>query len=149
MMRPWLPPRTSATRQKDAGNPFFCWWNGTRMHFRTHVREEHRHKGNDEYTDGMIEHDAHVGELLKFLDDNGLSDNTSCSIARTTAALQQLAGRRAPRPSAARRTATGRAPTACPPSSAGRATSRRNVTLNGIVSHEDWLPTFAAASPGL
>ena len=23
--------------------PFFCWWyNGTRMHFRTHVREEHR-----------------------------------------------------------------------------------------------------------
>jgi arylsulfatase A-like enzyme len=28
-------------RQHEAGKPFFCWWNGTRMHFRTHVKEEH------------------------------------------------------------------------------------------------------------
>jgi len=44
------------TRQAKAGQPFFCWWNGTRRHFRTHVKQEHRHPGNDEYTDGMIEH---------------------------------------------------------------------------------------------
>ena len=25
-------------REHDAGKPFFCWWNGTRMHLRTHVR---------------------------------------------------------------------------------------------------------------
>ena len=30
------------TRQAKAGKPFFVWWNGTRMHFRTHVRAEHR-----------------------------------------------------------------------------------------------------------
>ncbi len=64
------------TRQHQAGKPFFCWWNGTRMHFRTHVKKEHRHPGNDEYTDGMIEHDMHVGELLKLLDDLGIADNT-------------------------------------------------------------------------
>ena len=29
-------------REHDAGKPFFCWWNGTRMHLRTHVRPEHR-----------------------------------------------------------------------------------------------------------
>ena len=29
------------TRQHGAGRPFFCWWNGTRMHFRTHVKTEH------------------------------------------------------------------------------------------------------------
>jgi arylsulfatase len=23
------------TRQVNEGKPFFCWWNGTRMHFRT------------------------------------------------------------------------------------------------------------------
>ena len=28
------------TRQTKAGKPFFCWWNGTRMHFRTHVKAE-------------------------------------------------------------------------------------------------------------
>ena len=29
-------------RQQTAGKPFFCWFNGTRMHLRTHVRAEHR-----------------------------------------------------------------------------------------------------------
>jgi arylsulfatase A-like enzyme len=67
-------------RQKDAGKPFFCWMNTTRMHLRTHVREEHRDKpgltSRTEYADGMIEHDGHVGKLLKALDDLGLTENT-------------------------------------------------------------------------
>ncbi len=54
------------TRQTKAGKPFFCWWNGTRMHFRTHVKAEHRGiSGQDEYSDGMVEHDMHVGELAQ------------------------------------------------------------------------------------
>jgi len=28
--------------QTKAGNPWFVWWSGTRMHFRTHVKDEHR-----------------------------------------------------------------------------------------------------------
>jgi arylsulfatase len=28
-------------REKD-GTPWFVWWNGMRMHFRTHVSEERR-----------------------------------------------------------------------------------------------------------
>jgi arylsulfatase len=31
-------------RQVKANKPFFCWFNATRMHFRTHVRAEHRDK---------------------------------------------------------------------------------------------------------
>ncbi|MGB0717683.1 MAG: sulfatase-like hydrolase/transferase, partial [Phycisphaerae bacterium] len=40
--------------------PFYVWWNGTRMHFRTHVKPEMRAKANemygnmDEYQAGMI-----------------------------------------------------------------------------------------------
>ena len=65
------------TQQVKAGKPFFVWWNGTRMHFRTHVKAEHRGlSGQDEYSDGMFEHDMHVGELLKLLDDLGIADNT-------------------------------------------------------------------------
>lgn len=64
-------------RQTKAGKPFFCWWNGTRMHFRTHVKKELRGiSGQDEYSDGMVEHDMHVGELLKVLDELGIADNT-------------------------------------------------------------------------
>ncbi len=66
-------------RMKEAGKPFFCWWNGTRMHLRTHVKAENRGKyqhGDSEYIDGMIEHDNHVGNILKALDDMGIADNT-------------------------------------------------------------------------
>ncbi|HEY4416965.1 MAG TPA: arylsulfatase [Verrucomicrobiae bacterium] len=66
-------------RQVTAGKPFFCWWNGTRMHLRTHVRAEHRgvyQHGDSEYIDGMIEHDMTVGTLLKALDDLGIASNT-------------------------------------------------------------------------
>ena len=68
------------TRQVKTGKPFFVWYNSTRMHVRTHVRPEHRSpKGVTaltEYADGMIEHDATVGSLLKALDDLGIADNT-------------------------------------------------------------------------
>jgi arylsulfatase A-like enzyme len=67
-------------RQAAGGKPFFCWMNTTRMHFRTHVRPEHRdHPGltaRTEYADGMIEHDQTVGKLLKTLDDLGIANNT-------------------------------------------------------------------------
>ena len=66
-------------RQQEAGKPFFCWFNSTRMHLRTHVREGHRgvyKHGDSEYIDGMIEHDNTVGSLLKTLEDLGAADNT-------------------------------------------------------------------------
>ncbi len=66
-------------RKKAAGKPFFCWYNSTRMHFRTHVRKEHRGRykhGDSEYIDGMIEHDEIVGKILDSLDEMGIADNT-------------------------------------------------------------------------
>ena len=61
----------------EAGEPFFVWWNGTRMHFRTHVKKELRGiSGQNEYGDGMVEHDMHVGKFLALLDELGISDNT-------------------------------------------------------------------------
>ena len=67
-------------RQVKAGKPFFTWMNTTRMHFRTHVRAEHRSPpgltAKTEYADGMIEHDGVIGTLLKALDDLGIADNT-------------------------------------------------------------------------
>ncbi len=61
------------------GKPFFCWFNSTRMHLRTHVRDSHRGQfqyGDSEYIDGMIEHDNTIGEILKALDDMGIAENT-------------------------------------------------------------------------
>jgi arylsulfatase len=66
-------------RQHAAGKPFFCWYNSTRMHLRTHVRPEHRGRyqhGDSEYIDGMIEHDETIGALLRALDDLGIANDT-------------------------------------------------------------------------
>ena len=66
-------------RQQTAGKPFFCWFNATRMHLRTHVRAERRGRythGDSEYIDGMLEHDDIVANLLKALDDMGVTNNT-------------------------------------------------------------------------
>ncbi len=66
-------------RQAKADKPFFVWMNTTRMHAFTHVRPSMQGQsgmpGND-YADGMIEHDGHVGKLLKAVDDLKLADNT-------------------------------------------------------------------------
>jgi arylsulfatase A-like enzyme len=54
--------------------------NTTRMHFRTHVRDEHRSPpgltARTEYADGMVEHDELVGRFLRKLDDLGIADDT-------------------------------------------------------------------------
>jgi arylsulfatase len=64
-------------RQTQANKPFFCWWNATRMHLYTHVRPEYKGRsGLSEYIDGMLEHDGHVGNLLKTIDDLGIANNT-------------------------------------------------------------------------
>ena len=64
-------------RAHDSGEPFFLWWNSTRMHIWTHLREEADGKtGLGIYPDGMVEHDMHVGQILAKLDELGIADNT-------------------------------------------------------------------------
>jgi len=64
-------------RAKKADKPFFLWWNATRMHIWTHLKPESEGKsGLGIYADGMLEHDAMVGQLLDKVDELGLTDNT-------------------------------------------------------------------------
>jgi arylsulfatase len=64
-------------RKQNAGTPWFCYFNSTRMHVNTHLKADSVGKtGLGVYPDGMLEHDAMIGELLKKLDDLGVADNT-------------------------------------------------------------------------
>jgi len=65
------------TRAKQANKPFFLWWNSTRMHIFTHLKQESAGKtGLGVYADGMVEHDGHVGQVLAKLKELGLEENT-------------------------------------------------------------------------
>lgn len=65
-----------------AGQPFFIWLNMTRGHVYVHLDDESRYAAEDFTTEadlagsGVMKHDSDVGAVLKFLDDNGLTDNT-------------------------------------------------------------------------
>jgi len=134
------------TRQVKAGKPFFAWWNGTRMHFRTHVREEHRHKGNDEYTDGMLEHDAHVGELLELLDDLGIANDTIVLYSTDNGPHFNTWPDAGNTPFRSEKNSNWEGAYRVPAFIRWPGHFPAGVTLNGIVSHQDWLPTFADAA---
>ncbi|PLL92816.1 arylsulfatase, partial [Klebsiella michiganensis] len=64
-------------RQVKAGKPFFTWFNTTRMHNKTHLKDGSIGKtGLGTYADGMVEHDAMIGEVLQKIKDLGIEDNT-------------------------------------------------------------------------
>ncbi|TXS95537.1 arylsulfatase [Parahaliea maris] len=64
-------------RAHEAEKPFFVWFNSTRMHYYTHVKDEQLGaSGQGFYNDAMMEHDGHVGQLLARLDQLGIADNT-------------------------------------------------------------------------
>ena len=134
------------TRQTKAGKPFFCWWNGTRMHFRTHVKAENRHKGNDEYTDGMIEHDLQVGELLKLLDDLGIVDNTIVQYSTDNGPHYNTWPDAGTTPFRSEKNSNWEGAYRVPCFIKWPGHFPAGQVRNGIVSHEDWLPTFAAAA---
>lgn len=133
------------TRQTKAGQPFFCWWNGTRMHFRTHVKAENRHKGNDEYTDGMIEHDLQVGELLQLLDDLGIADNTIVQYSTDNGPHYNTWPDAGTTPFRSEKNSNWEGAYRVPCYIRWPGQFPAGEVRNGIVSHEDWLPTFAAA----
>ncbi len=63
--------------------PFFCWYNSTAIHIRSHPSAKYLQMAVDEgrpeedvVRARMIEHDELVGSLLKKLDELGVADNT-------------------------------------------------------------------------
>lgn len=126
------------------GAPFFVWWNGTRMHFRTHVREEHRHKGNDEYTDGMIEHDGHVGQLLDKLEELGIADNTIVLYSTDNGPHFNTWPDAGNTPYRSEKNSNWEGAYRVPAFIRWPGQFPADKTLNGLISHQDWLPTFAA-----
>lgn len=135
-------------RKHEAGEPFFCWWNATRMHFRTHVKDEHKGlsgPGGDEYHDGMVEHDIMVGELLDLLDELGLAENTIVQYSTDNGPHYNTWPDAATTPFRGEKNSNWEGAYRVPCFVRWPGKFPAGETLNGIVSHEDWLPTFAAA----
>jgi arylsulfatase len=127
--------------------PFFVWWSGTRMHFRTHVKEELRGiSGQDEYSDGMVEHDMHVGEFLSLLDDLGIADNTIVFYSTDNGPHYNTWPDAAATPFRGEKNTNWEGGWRVPAMVRWPGTIEPGSISNEIVHHMDWLPTFAAAA---
>ena len=139
-------------RQHKAGKPFFVWWNGTRMHFRTHVKEEMRAKakemyGNmDEYQAGMIEHDMHVGQLLNKLDELGIADNTIIHYSTDNGPHYNTWPDAGATPFFGEKNTNWEGGWRVPALMRWPGVIPAGSVSNGIVHHMDMLPTFLAAA---
>lgn len=69
-------------KAKKDGKPFFVWLNTSRMHLYTRLNDEWRYAAEkytseaDYHGSGMLQHDHDIGRVLKFLEHNGLAENT-------------------------------------------------------------------------
>ena len=132
-------------QQNDAGTPFFCWWNGTRMHFRTHVKAENRGiSGQDEYSDGMVEHDLHVGELLHLLDELGIADNTIVFYSTDNGPHYNTWPDAAATPFRGEKNTNWEGGWRVPAMVRWPGKIKASSISNEIMHHMDWMPTFAA-----
>ena len=134
-------------RQVAAGKTFFCWWSGTRMHFRTHVKEELRGiSGQDEYSDGMVEHDMHIGKFLKVLDELGIADNTIVFYSTDNGPHMNTWPDAAMTPFRGEKNTNWEGGWRVPAMVRWPGKIKAGVWSNEIMHHMDWLPTFLAAA---
>ncbi|WP_346836571.1 arylsulfatase [Microbulbifer sp. SAOS-129_SWC] len=134
-------------RAHKANKPFFVWWNATRMHFRTHVRASHKNlagPNSNEYQDGMVEHDMNVGQLLDTLDKLGIADNTLVFYSTDNGPHFNTWPDAGTTPFRSEKNSNWEGAYRVPAFVRWPGKFPAGKTLNGIVSHEDWLPTLAA-----
>ena len=130
-----------------AGTPFFVWWSGTRMHFRTHVKEELRGiSGQDEYSDGMVEHDMHIGQFLDVLDELGIADNTIVFYSTDNGPHQNTWPDAGTTPFRSEKNTNWEGAWRVPAMVRWPARIEAGSVSNEIMHHMDWLPTLVAAA---
>jgi arylsulfatase A-like enzyme len=127
--------------------PFFCWWNSTRMHVFTHLKKESQGvTGLGVYPDGMVEHDGHVGQLLKKLDDLGIAENTIVMYATDNGAEEFSWPDGGTTPFRGEKDTNWEGAWRVPCMIRWPGVIKPGTVSNDIFSHQDMLPTLLAAA---
>jgi arylsulfatase len=138
-------------RAKQAGKPFFIWHNTTRMHVFTYLAKKYQAIMNPRNNygleeSGMAQLDDDVGDLLKHLDDLGVTDNTIVIFTTDNGAevFTWPDGGMTPFRSTKGTVYEGGFRVPCLIRWPGKI--KPGAVENGIFSGQDWLPTLVAAA---
>ncbi|UXP31925.1 arylsulfatase [Reichenbachiella agarivorans] len=129
------------------GKPFFCWFNSTRVHVWTHLKPESEGAtGIGLYPDAMAEHDLSVGRLLDLLDELGIADNTIVMYSTDNGAEKFTWPDGGTTPFAGEKGTTWEGGFRVPTAIRWPGVIKPGTVYNDIFSHEDMMPTLAAAA---
>lgn len=129
------------------GKPFFVWLNSTRMHVWTHLTDESEGKsGIGLYADGMLEHDEAVGRVLDKLEELGIIDNTIIMYSTDNGAEKFTWPDGGSTPFAGEKGTTWEGGFRVPCAIRWPGVIEPGTVYNDIFSHEDMMPTLAAAA---
>lgn len=129
------------------GKPFFIWYNTTGMHFRTHTAEEHVGKsGQGFYNDAMVAHDERIGQILDKLDELGIAEDTIVMYSTDNGPHYNSWPDAGITPFRAEKNTNWEGGWRVPCFVRWSGKFKAGTVLNGIVSHQDWLPTLLAAA---
>jgi arylsulfatase len=117
------------------------------MHFRTHPAEKHLGKsGQGFYNDVMVAHDELVGQMLDKLDELRIADNTIVMYSTDNGPHYNTWPDGAITPFRSEKNTNWEGAWRVPAFVRWPGKFPAGKTLNGIVSHQDWLPTLLAAA---
>jgi arylsulfatase len=134
-------------KQVKADKPFFLWYNSTAMHFRTHLADKNRGKsGQDDYSDRMVVHDEQIGQMLDKLDQLGVADNTIVMYSTDNGPENDTWPDGANTPFRSQKDTNWEGAWRVPAFMRWPGKIKAGSVLNGIVSHQDMLPTLLAAA---
>jgi arylsulfatase len=134
-------------KQAKAEQPFFLWYNSTAMHFRTHLADKNRGKsGQDDYSDRMVTHDEQIGQILDKLDELGIADNTIVMYSTDNGPENDTWPDGANTPFRSQKNTNWEGGWRVPAFIRWPGQIKPGTVLNGIVSHQDMLPTLLAAA---
>ena len=130
-----------------ADKPFLLWYNTTAMHFRTHIADRHRGKsGQGDYNDVMVGHDANIGLMLNKLDELGIAEDTIVLYSTDNGVHYNSWPDAGITPFRSEKNTNWEGGWRVPAFVRWPGKIKPGTVLNGVVSHQDWLPTFLAAA---
>ncbi|MEH6587620.1 MAG: arylsulfatase [Halioglobus sp.] len=134
-------------KSHSAGKPFFVWFNSTRMHVWTRLKEESQGvTGQGLYADGMAEHDGHVGQLLAKLDELGVAENTIVMYATDNGAELALWPDGGYTPYRGEKNSSWEGGYRVPMMVRWPAQIEAGQVSNEIIAMMDWMPTLLSAA---
>ena len=126
--------------------PFFIWFNTTRMHIWTHLKDESKGRtGQGIYADGMREHDDQVGVLLAKLEELGIDENTIVMYSTDNGAETMSWPDGGTTIFKGEKNTTWEGGFRVPAAVRWPAKIKPGQISNEIISHQDWVPTLMAA----